>query len=136
MSKDAQPPTEQEEGPRSFSVVLGNLDAGAVQNELSARLHTLVTELERRAYDSNLPAKGKLVFSLEVKVDPKGVAELIPTIGTKLPDPKCSRTVMYVTKGGNLAPENARQQKLGFREVQGGKRETREPQRNADQRDA
>lgn len=135
MGKEDSVQSDREEGPRSFGVFLANLDRGAVQNELSARLHGLVGELERRALDSNQAAKGKLTVTFEVKIDAKGVAEIVPTIATKVPEPKCSRTVMYLTKGGNLDMKDQRQQSLEFREVPGGRREVRDVPRAAEQRE-
>ena len=102
----------------AFGVFLGQLKGGATLNELSEKMQELAELLQDEAVLRATTVRGKLVFTLDLAVEPNGVAEIVPTIDTKAPKPKREKSVAWVTpKGGRLVFEPPRQTKLPLQEV-------------------
>lgn len=117
---------EKEEGARSFTRFIDQLAYGEVQGELSEDLHDLISTLQKDASMHQSKAKGALTLKLDIEVDDRGVATVKPLITVKKPKSRRSPATMWVTAGGNLTPQNPRQQELPLREVTGNTNERRE----------
>lgn len=117
---------ELEEGPRNFGVVLSEIDGGACIAELGEKLQEVVNATAEKAAATMRKASGELTIKLLLKTDEKGRVELGWDAKPKLPAPVRSKTMFYVTDGGNLSPTNPKQPNLPFREVAGGKQEAKE----------
>lgn len=104
------------EGPRDFAIVLHKLEDGQLLVDLTTRSHELNTQLSHvaRAVGS---AKGELWLKLKYLADEGGTVQIDSEIVVKPPRVKRARTVMWMTKGDNLASENPKQQGLFPREV-------------------
>lgn len=107
---------EAAEGPRDFTAFLRNLRDGSFVHEASDELYALIQQLATHA-STHTRAKGKLVLTLALDIEANGVAKVVADITTKSPKPERGSSHMWVTRGGNLSPENPRQQKLPLREV-------------------
>lgn len=105
-----------DEGARSFAVLLQNLGEGTFHAEASEVLHELCKKLQDHAVDFG-KAKGTLTVTLAVEIDREGVVTVDPDVKTKAPKPARKRGRYWLTAGGNLSPENPKQQKLPLREV-------------------
>jgi hypothetical protein len=109
--------TPKEEGPRGFGPFLSKLDEGQLIERLADELKDVTVALDRHA-QSHGKAKGTLSLTLSITIE-NGIATIIPAVATKLPKVPQGQSVMWITPGGNLTPENPRQQKLPLREVPG-----------------
>ena len=116
----------QEEGPRSFAHFFQSLDGGEANVCASVDLHKLSSALRDEAKRRRSAVKGTLTLTLELKCDEAGTVEANYTTKIKEPVRKSSKSIFWLTKGGNLTPENPRQQNLPLREVQGGSGEVRD----------
>lgn len=108
---------KDDEGPRGFSVLLQQIDDGSLHAELSETTQKLITELTNQADRYGTKTKGSLTVTLAFTANTKGNVEVVSEVKTKTPKEKRMPTVMFVTPGGNLSPENPRQQRLPLREV-------------------
>lgn len=109
---------DKAEGPRSFSRFIEQLGEGDVHSELSEELYDLGKQLlaQSRARDTNV--KGTLTLKLKFDANPKGLVDIEHAIVVSVPKPKRAGSAMWLTKSGNLSPENQRQPLLpGIREV-------------------
>jgi len=106
-----------EEGPRSFSVVFQAIADGEAHAEASEEMQSLLKSLQDEAKNTNGSASGSMTIKLGLKVDAKGVATIAYSVDVKKPTKKRPGATMWVTKGGNLSPDNPRQQKLPLRDV-------------------
>lgn len=109
---------DKPEGPRAFARFIEQLGEGDVHAELSEELYQLGKTLlaQSRARDTNV--KGTLILKLKFDANPKGLVDIEHSIDVKVPKPKRAGAAMWLTKGGNLSPENQRQPLLpGIREV-------------------
>lgn len=112
------PNTEKAEGPRSFARFIEALGEGDVHSELSEELFELGRQLLAQSRARNASIKGTLTLKLKFVASAKGVVDIEHAIETKVPRPKSAGSTMWLTKAGNLSPENTRQQTLpGIREV-------------------
>lgn len=102
----------------SFGVLLGQLKGGSTLDELSEKTQELTELLQDEAVLRAKEVKGTITFSLDITVEPNGIAELVPTVTVKKPKPKREKSVAWVSaKGGRLLFEPPRQQKLPLHEV-------------------
>ena len=106
-----------EEGPRSFSLLLQQVADGDAHAELSQSLHELTLGLAVAARATAGVVKGELMLRLRMTVDEKGVVGVGYEVKIKEPPPTRSSSVFWITKGGNLTPENPRQANLFPRDV-------------------
>lgn len=107
----------QKDGPRDFAVFISQLAEGEANGELSKQLHELVVACQEKAEQVAGSASGEIKLNIRVKVDARGVAVVGWESVQKLPKEKRAGATMWVTKGGNLTPENPRQQSMFVKEV-------------------
>jgi hypothetical protein len=112
MSTDKHSP---EEGPRSFGVILSQIDEGVLHAELGRELQKLLVDLRELAVGAK--AKGKMVLTLGITVESNGIVSIDPDVVTKVPNPKRARAIFWLTKGANLSAQDPRQQSLPLREA-------------------
>jgi hypothetical protein len=106
------------EGPRAFARWLQLVADGKAHVELSTTLFDLMKKLRSFAINTQNIAKGEVLVRFKFKVEPTGIVGIGYEIKTKEPEPARPGAVMWLTKGGNLTPENPKQQDLpGIREV-------------------
>jgi len=117
---------EGDEGARSFARLIEQVADGDAQRALSDELHALCTRLREEAQARGTDVGGELTLTLKLKVEPSDVVGVSYEIKSKLPGPRRSKGVMWLTKGGNLTPSNPRQQRLPLKEVGGAEREVRD----------
>ena len=110
--------SEQTE-PRSFAHAIATLCEGEANGALSSDMHELLLVLSAEASARRKKVKGTLKLDLVFEVDDNGVVGIAYSVKTKAPEPRRQTAVMWL-KGGNLTPENPRQQKLPLREVNAG----------------
>jgi|SRR5690606_22136906 len=110
-------PSVADEGPRSFAVVFQTIADGEAHTEASEEMQGLLKLLQEEARNTNGTASGSMTIKLGLKVDAKGVATIAYSVDVKKPTRKRPGATMWVTKGGNLSPDNPRQQKLPLRDV-------------------
>lgn len=113
MANNEQQP---DEGPRSFSRFIEQVDEGLCHIEVSKALHSLAAKLSEHSGPAKNKAKGKLSLALDITVEGDVVA-VTWDVKVKEPTPKRSTAIFWLTKGKNLSPENQRQQKLPLRDV-------------------
>lgn len=117
---------EVEEGPRSYSRFLEMLDDGTAHATVSEDLHELTKTIRDEALARHGSASGTITVVINLKCDEVGTVEATYESKTKLPKRKSSKTIVWLTKSGNITPENPRQQKLPLREVPGGRSDVRD----------
>lgn len=108
---------QQAEGPRSFAVTLQQLADGEAHGELTEALYELLDACTTKASQTNGSGSGELIFKLKIKVDARGQAGLAYEVNTKIPKEKRAPAHMWITAGGNLTPQNPRQQTLDLRSI-------------------
>lgn len=112
------------EGPRSFAHQIATLCEGEVNIACSQELHDLLLHLRHEAQARRKNVKGELTLKLVLEVRDDDVVGIAHSIKTKAPEPRRRAALMWLSPGGNLTPENPRQQELpGLREVPGGRNE-------------
>ena len=75
-------------------------------------------KLEQYAITTSRKGKGVMTIKLAFTVDDRGVVQVVPDLSIKEPKPIRGEGIFWITKDGNLSPENERQPKLpGLREV-------------------
>ena len=123
MSKStaAQQPPE-DEGDRSFSRFLALLADGEAEAVLSNELRELAVAC-REAAQRTGKGIGVLTLKLGLSADAGGSVTIAYVTDVKKPKRLTSKGTFWQTEGGNLTPENPRQQKLPLRDV-GGLRAT------------
>lgn len=107
---------KDEEGARSFALLLQQLGEGTLNAELSETLHEMNTRLSAHAIDFG-KAKGTLTLAIEIEIDRDGVVTLRPDVKKKMPKPARKAGRYWLTPGNNLSPENPKQTKLNLKEV-------------------
>ncbi len=105
--------------PRSFNLVLSQLQGGAFLDLLSESLRELVQELSDHELNTRKAAKGSLTVKLKVKLD-DGIFEIVPEAKVEKPKPVMGRDIFWCDSEHNLTPENPRQGKLALRDVADG----------------
>lgn len=116
----------EEEGTRSFTRALDAIADGDLVIDAGEELHKLLRQLRAEGDRRHGDVKGTFTLKLAITVERGGVVEIRPTITAKASDRKLSRGTLWMTPGGNLTPENPRQQKLGLREVTASVGKTRD----------
>lgn len=106
-----------DEGARSFARFVEMVADGALHSEASEALHKLVCALEDDALDTHSTSKGELTIKVKLAVEPNGVVSVTYDLKAKEPVPTRPKGVLWLTKGGNLTPQNPRQQRLPLHEV-------------------
>ena len=124
------------EGPHAFSRFLALLGDGAAHIELSQHLHELGQRLGREADAQGTKVKAELTLKVKLEYEPRGVVSAAYEIQRKVPAPRRPKSVLWLTSGGNLTPNNPKQQNLQFREVKGGRDDARDVGETNEQREA
>ena len=108
---------EVEEGARSFSRFVDLIADGDAGRDISTELHTLLKVMSDQTSRTDTTAKGKLVVTFALAMEPGGMTGVAYDV--KITEPKLKRAtgVLWLTKGSNLVAENPRQAKLPLREV-------------------
>lgn len=106
-----------QEGPRSAAVILHELGDGSTLADFSAEIQRTVLACERYALDMGSAGKGKVVLTLDLRVEKNGTCAVRAAVTAKVPRAVAPPAAMWVTKGGNLSPENPRQTGLPFRDI-------------------
>jgi hypothetical protein len=125
MPENKQTP-EPEEGPRSFVNFLTTIADGEAERELSYQLHELARRMQEEAHTRGDKVSGSLSLNIKMVVDNLGHAIVGYDVSTKQPKRKTSGAVFWLTAGGNLTPDNPKQQKLNLRHVDGGRAPARD----------
>lgn len=116
------------EGPRSFAVLLQQLQDGALHPELSDLMQKLVLSLMKHTAHFG-KATGELTLNLKLVMASDFTIDITDKVTVKEPKTGRPRSVMWVTPSGNLSPENPRQLPLKPRAIETPK----EPVRDAPQ---
>ena len=106
-----------EEGPRSFARFLEQVADGQAQLDLSDELYRLCLRLREEALAQTSAVTGELDLKLTIRVEPTGIVAIAYGIKRKEPAPKRPGSIMWLTEGGNLTPQNPRQQTLPLVDV-------------------
>lgn len=111
-----------DEGPRSFTHFLEHLGGGDARRELSEELHELGKRLAHETAARDRNATGEITLKIKLKADKSGLVSTTYEIKRKDPSRTATPGVVWLTRGGNLSPENPRQSDLpGLREVPAGR---------------
>lgn len=108
-----------EEGPRDFAAFLRMLAGGDALRDLADGLHDIAKHMRAEAKLRHAKVKGSLAFTVNFTTDEKGTTNVSYAVKTTKPSPKTSDSVLWITKGGNMTPENPAQQKFDLREADG-----------------
>lgn len=115
MSKAAK---QDEEGARSFTRALEQVDDGHGVIDMSIELQKLMQNLLEHAQRTQSDAKGVYSLKLGFSVAPNGITNIGYEISVKTPKRKTGKTTMWLTAGGNLSVNNPRQMEMKLREVE------------------
>ena len=121
---DQRPPDDEEA--RDFSHFFNSLDEGNAAAEASVALQELVKETSAKAAHRMKALVGTLNIALAVAIDETGVSRVTYEIKAKPPKHKTQPSTFWVSKGGNLTPNNPRQIELGIRDVSRGQAPARD----------
>lgn len=116
-SDHKEKPPEEGEQPRDFSHFFNSLDDGNAAAEASVALQDLVKETAAKAAARMKPLVGTMTVTLAVAIDETGVSRVTYEIKAKPPKHKTQPSTFWVSKGGNLTPNNPRQVELAIRDV-------------------
>jgi hypothetical protein len=106
---------EDEEGTRSFLVMVNQIQQGAVANELARKAHRLQKRLSEFAQD-NGKAVGELTFKVKFTHTPDGIVSVATDITTKEPRRKRAG-VFFLTRGKNLSVDNPNNKQMPLIDV-------------------
>lgn len=111
---DDQPPST--EGARSFARVVEFACSGAMHADASEEFHQFLGKLKKLAQRNN-GAKGTFTLTLNVALDEADQAQLHYSLKSKVPETKRRNGAAWLTRGGNLTPDNPRQRELPLMDV-------------------
>lgn len=117
-----------DEGPRSFTLMLAQIGDGEAEAVLSRELFNLAQELRDQAVQTATDKKGELTLTVKLAVDKQ--AKMMTAgyeVKTKEPKPPRAGSTFFFTPGGNWSLDNPRQQKLALRDVSAPPINLREP---------
>ena len=102
---------------RSFAVLLGELEDGALLNDLTEEIRNITLELESVSIRKGGQAvKGSLTLKLNV-VAKEGTIEIVPDLSTKTPTMSRRRSIFWRGKDGLLVRSDPNQPDLPLRDV-------------------
>lgn len=130
------PPAPPAEGPRSFVNVLAKISDGELESEASYQLHELGKRLQELSLMTHGKAKGKVKLILNLTADPSGTVALSYQIDVTAPKMPTTPAIFWLTKGGNLTPQNPKQLEIGGLRDVTAKRELRDAPAPAPTREA
>lgn len=101
---------------RSFSTLVAGLEGGSIHDDLTRAVQDIVAELHDTRQNQGGKPKGRLVLSIEFKLD-SDVIEAVTDVKVTLPKQVRGKTILYATPDNNLTPRNPKQQEFGFRDA-------------------
>lgn len=99
--------------PKSFGVILAQLEGGAFNDQLSREVQGLIADMSDHAKVYGGSAKGKISLSIDVTLD-KGVFEISAEKKITAPKERKSKSIFWADKDNNLTEENPRQRRFDF----------------------
>lgn len=114
MSKSTNPP---DEGTRSFTRTVDQLNFGQTQVEMSEELHDLTIRMLNHAKKHACEVKGKMIVTLDLVCDGHGQLGIQASSKSGVAKPKGGTSHAWLTKQGNVTFKNPRQTELPLREV-------------------
>ena len=106
-----------EEGPRSFARFFENVGDGDFHRDASDGLYDLGNAIQDQALRTESKVKGKMVITIDMSCDARGVVGVNVDVAVKKPKAKRAAAQAWITKHGNVVFENPRQLKMNLREV-------------------
>jgi len=107
------------EGPRSFARFIENVGEGDFHQDASDGLFDLGNAIQNLALRTESKVKGKLILTVDMSCDARGVVGVTVDVQVKKPKVKKAAAQAWITKSGNVVFEHPRQTKLPLREVGG-----------------
>jgi hypothetical protein len=123
---DNEDPTLVDQGPRSFAVLLTELDAGQYHRDITEYLQRLMRAIGSLNDEGHDKVKGKLTLTLSFTGRRDGKMEITPDVKVAAPKKDRVQTIRWLNKHGNLEKADPRQQELALRDVGGGKKTPRD----------
>jgi hypothetical protein len=108
-------PTELPKG--SFADVIANSTRGAINDEASKYMNTLVAELLQAQRLRGGEPKGKLTVEMSLELNKTGVMEIDFEVKVKRPSSGKTRAFLFVRRDGSLSEEDERQASLPLGDV-------------------
>lgn len=102
----------EKEPPEAFSEVVRRVADGECEINCSRELQRLLMSLRGQASAQVREVNGSLTLKLSIACDPHGMLAIAYALERKDPKKQTSRSVCWVTKGGNLSFDMPRQEKL------------------------
>lgn len=100
---------------KNFSTLIGTLEEGKLNSDISARLEDAVRELQERL---DRQVKGKVTIDVKINlVADRGVIEVTGDYKVKMPPESRHRTLMFVHAGRFLSRQDERQGNLELKAV-------------------
>lgn len=107
---------DHEEGARSFAHFLMQANSGAMASDTSFEFRRMVDEMRRVAMQSN-GASADFTLKIHLTLDDSDEVRVKFSARGKVSEPTRRKGTMWLSRGGNLIPENPRQQRLPLTEV-------------------
>jgi hypothetical protein len=114
---DVQPAIYAEQ--RTVAMLLAHMEEGQFNQDASDALRDLVAKLNDAAVNRGGKPVGKLVITLDFKLD-DGIIETRSDYKVTAPKTSRRKTIMWATPNNNLTPDNPRQISMNFRDVNKG----------------
>lgn len=105
-------PTELPKG--SFADVIANSTRGAINDEATSEMNSLVAEMLSIARNRGGEPKGKISVELSFELNKTGVMEIDAEVKVKHPGNGKTRAFLFVRRDGSLSEEDERQGSLGL----------------------
>jgi hypothetical protein len=115
----------KDEGPRSFTAFLAEVDDGSFVVELAEELQALVKDITEKAAAKCGTSGGEVTIKFVLKADAKGFVDVKPDVKIKYPPAIRGTSKFRATLGNNLTTSLNPKQEVLFREIPGGKAEVK-----------
>jgi hypothetical protein len=106
-----------DEGTRSFTRTIDQLNFGETQIEMSEELHDLTIRMLAHARKHACEVKGRMTVTLDLTCDGHGQLMIQASSKSGVAKPKGGTSHAWLTPGGNVTFKNPRQQELPLHEV-------------------
>ena len=104
---------------RTFAILLGSFEDGALNGDLTQAVQDLVARLHDVARDRGGSPGGSITIKLGFKLD-GGVIETKSDFTVTMPKESRPKSVFWATPGNNLTKRNPKQRELALRDVTTG----------------
>lgn len=101
---------------RAFATLVGDLEDGALHDELSRAVPEIVAQLHDILVQQGGKPKAKLTLTLGFVLD-SGVIEVKGEVKVALPELRRGKTIFYATPDNSLTRRHPKQQELPLRDV-------------------